>query len=350
MSNLWSKRENELDLNGPTISTSTNPSNATIWPFGDTAEENKGWQSFSANASSSFPTGLATAYATDTGTITYEWWKESSATGSVVQTKLGPSTTYTGESSSTFQLRYADSPGDNGDQYYCKLDYLHSAYGTTDPITAGTARSTGNSINGPIYSDKATVTVLPEMSVLTGPASATTIVNEWASFAVVGGLTDTSQGAISYQWEMNGNPLSDGNTNIITPATNFEHNYTNTGNYTLSIPDDAENVVIEVAAGGGGIGGSDANGGGGAAGGGRQGEFTIANGARTLTMYIQGRGGNGNSHGGGKGGSEVHMMGGDGGHGGSSGGGGGGAGGVYIHDSVSNKFIIAAGGGGGGGG
>ena len=155
MSILWSKRENELDLNGPTISTSTNPSNGTIWPFGDTAEEDKGWQSFTSNATSSFPTGLATAYATDTGTITYEWWKESSATGSVVQTKLGPSTTYTGESSTTLQLKYAESPEGNGDQYYCKLNYLHSAYGTTDPITAGTARSTGNSINGPIYSDKA---------------------------------------------------------------------------------------------------------------------------------------------------------------------------------------------------
>ena len=221
MSILWSKRENELDLNGPTISTSTNPSNGTIWPFGDTAEEDKGWQSFTSNATSSFPTGLATAYATDTGTITYEWWKESSATGSVVQTKLGPSTTYTGESSTTLQLKYAESPEGNGDQYYCKLNYLHSAYGTTDPITAGTARSTGNSINGPIYSDKATLTVLPEMSVLTGPNTETVVVNENAMFSVVGGLTDTGQGAISYQWELNGTPLSNGNTNITTPATNF---------------------------------------------------------------------------------------------------------------------------------
>ena len=152
--NIWNERENTLDINGPTISTSTNPSSANIWPFGDTAEEDKGWQSFTATATASFPTGLATAYATNTGTVAYQWYE-------ITDGKLGPSTTYTGETSGTLQIKYAESPDDSGKQYYAKMDVTPSAYGTTDPITVGTARSTPNAINEPIYSERATLTVLP---------------------------------------------------------------------------------------------------------------------------------------------------------------------------------------------
>lgn len=195
--NIWNERENTLDLNGPTISTTTNPTSATAWPFGDTAEEDKGWQSFTAKANSTFPAVLPESYATGTGSTSYEWYELTAG-------KLGPSTTYTGESSATLQIKYADSPDDNGNQYYAKMTYVASAYGTTDPITAGTARSTGNAINGEIYSEKATLSVLPEMTIATGPSSATAIVNNNAVFNVVGGLTDTTQGAISYQWQIGG--------------------------------------------------------------------------------------------------------------------------------------------------
>ena len=122
--NIWDERENTLDLNGPTISTSTNPSSATVWPFGYTAEEDKGWQSFTAAASASFPTGLATAYATNTGSVAYEWYELTAG-------KLGPSTTYTGESSGTLQVKWA-GPDQNGNQYYAKtVSYTHLTLPTT---------------------------------------------------------------------------------------------------------------------------------------------------------------------------------------------------------------------------
>ena len=216
--NIWNDKENTIDLNGPTISTSTNPSSANIWPFGYTAAENQGWQSFNATATSSFPTGLATAYATNTGSLAYEWYELTAG-------KLGPSTTYTGESSDTLQVKWA-GPDQNGNQYYAKMSYSASAYGTADPITAGTARSTGNAINGEIYSEKGTLTVLPQMEITTGPSSATAIVNNEATFNVVGGLSDTGQGSISYQWQIGGSDVSNGTRQTQSSVTDFEHNFT----------------------------------------------------------------------------------------------------------------------------
>ena len=339
--NIWDDRENTLDLNGPTISTSTNPSSANIWPFGYTAEEDKGWQSFNATATSSFPTGLATAYATNTGSLAYEWYE-------ITAGKLGPSTTYTGESSDTLQVKWA-GPDENGNQYYAKMSYSASAYGTADPITAGTARSTGNAINGEIYSEKGTLTVLPQMEISTGPSSATAIVNNEATFNVVGGLSDTGQGSISYQWQIGGSDVSNGTRQTQSSVTTFVREYESSdGNSILTIPDDATNISIEIGGGAGGYGGSDSNGSGGSAGQGRKGKFTIPDGGRTLTINVGPKGGNDGGNGG-----DVGISGGDGGNGGNknnSGGGGGGGAGTYVYDSITSTYILAAGGGGGGGG
>ena len=48
-----------------------------------------------------------------------------------------------------------------GKEVYFEADYVPSAYQTTPPVTAGTARSTGNAFNEPLQSGIGTITVKP---------------------------------------------------------------------------------------------------------------------------------------------------------------------------------------------
>lgn len=125
----------------------------------------------------------------------------------------------------------------------------------------------------------------------------------------------------------------------------------------ISIPQNATNITVTVAAASGGNGGNDGNPGG-TGGGGRWGTFVLSSfTARTLTLRIGQRGGDGfgcvsNSGAGGGGSSNVASGGGGGRTGpqGCSGGGGGGGGASGVFDSIKNGYIIVAGGGGGAGG
>ena len=260
------------------------------------------------------------------------------------------------------------------------------------PVVNGT---TADPLNEPIQSSEVTLNVLPELGIETAPSSATVPVNISAFFNCIGVINlgkpqeqktsyeGTEEGKISYQWYIDGVAVTDGTRETTRSANIIEKRFSgfgptkNPGNFesfapgeidrgqvggverieTVTIPDDATDVTITVVGGAGGAGGNDKDGQGGSGGTGQSGTFTIADGARTLTFYIGGKGGNGLDEGfgvarGGTGGSSTYSKGGNGGWDGAggSGGGGGGAGGVFVHDSVSDEIIIAAAGGAGGGG
>ena len=356
-------RTTNLDLNGPDIEIKTQayghaPGSTTdktvVNPFGADAGRTGGIIEITGIGTASWPVGYST-YASNTGSIGYQWYRVN-ADGST--DTLGISTRYEGQTTDTLQLKYLDNPEDNNKQYYVKTRVIPSAYSQPEgsTVTAGTARSTGFAINETIDTDRVTITVLPELTLNTQPTNQSATINNTADFNVSASVTDNS--TISYQWYVDGNKVTDGDLTSTNFAQVKKEKYSidsaNGRDNSITIPEDATNVVIRVGAGAGGYGGTDANGAGGAGGYGRVGYFTLPDGGRTLTIRVGQRGENANSgqqdEGGDGGDVTGHGNGGNGGTGGNSGTGGGGASGCYVYDGLTSTWIIAAGGGGGGGG
>lgn len=327
-----------LDLNGPYLSIVTHPTSQARCD-GSTV-------TFVGLATATFPTQTPANPATNTGTITYQWYR-------IGVGALTDGANISGSATSSLTVSNLVSPDDHLSQYYFIATHIPSAYGNPG---AGAAKSTGNTINAvSLTSNSATLTVYPTLSITTNPSDATTTVNNAASFNVEGFVTDTTQGPISYRWFLNGTQASDGVRQTTSSVTTFTTTFTSDG--VITIPDDATNVRIRAVGAAGGYGGSDNNGSGGAGGFGRSGIFSLSDGGRRLNIYVGQRGANGvdasTGSGGGPGGSSPISTGGSGGNAGSSGssgGGGGGGGGSFVYDSVSDTYIIAVGAGGGGGG
>ena len=91
------------------------------------------------------------------GTLTHQWYKITTAGTEV---KLGPSTTYNGQNSSTLNLTHIVSPDQNGEQYFVEFGYDPSGYGEV-----GAAKSVPNAINEPLRSTAVSLTVLPTLSI-----------------------------------------------------------------------------------------------------------------------------------------------------------------------------------------
>lgn len=353
-------KQTTLDLNGPILSFTSNPVGvaSTGVISGSTGS---GIATFTGIATVTFTTGVSTESpsaptnpATNTGIITYRWYE-------VGVGALSDSTYVTGTATTTLTLSRLITPADNQRKFYLSADYIPSAYQSATPVTAGTARSTGNAINEPITSGVGTLTVYPLLQVVAQPSNRNILTNTNTTFTVNAGLTDSSfnDGLTTYQWYVNGNAVDDGNIDTssstsTTTTTSFNDTYTSDTDLTL--PATTTNVTITVAGARGGDGGSDAGGGGGSGGDGRAGRFSYASGERTLRFRIGRRGGGGGTGTGcceGGGGSSPFAGGGRGGRtGGSgwSGGGGGGGGATGVFDTNKGGYTIVAGGGGGGGG
>ena len=357
---IWNDVPTSLDLNGPILSIVTDTFAHSVGDTGTArtsvcASEfvpGSGTKTiaFTGVATATFPAGSPSD---NDGTITHQWYK---ITTGGTEVKLGPSTTYNGETSSTLNLTHLKSPDQNGEQYFVEFGYDPSGYGAV-----GAAKSVPNAINEPIRSTPVSLTVLPTLSIDTGVSTSIVTAGSDATFTVLAGMDENNEAAdaaVTYQWYVGGEAVTDGVRETTSTANQVTHTFdASTSAQTLVIPEDATNVRIRVSGGAGGNGGSDVNGSGGSAGSGRSGLFSIADGGRTLTINVGTRGsigangvsgtGGGNA---GSGGPIGAGRGGNAGSSGSSGGGGGGADGVYIQDSISGTYVIAAGGGGGGGG
>ena len=335
-------KQTTLDLNGPILSFTQNPVGVA----------STGVNIGSTGGGTATFTGIATA--SGTGSISYQWY----------ESDVGPlsnGTYVTGTATTTLTITNLITPTDNNRRFFLTADYVPSAYQSSSPVTAGTARSTGNAINDPLSSTVGILTVYPLIEVIAQPTDGQAILNTNTTFNIDASLTDTSFGSgVSYQWQLNGQNIDDGvvtttTTTSTTIATPQEFNYSN--DTTVTVPSSATDIQVTVAGASGGGGGSDAGGPGGGGGSGRVGKFSYTPGTqRNLTFNIGRRGngggsGNFNAYGGG-GSSGVAGGGRGGGAGGSgwSGGGGGGGGATGVYDNVVGAYTIVAGGGGGGGG
>jgi len=217
-------KQTTLDLNGPIISFVQQPVSIGVC--------NSGIATFVGVATASFPTQTPVNPATNTGSLSYQWYAEG----------FGPlsdgsfqGATIAGSATTTLTLSGVISPTLSGIQFYVGVDYVASAYSQPvgSAVTVGTGRSTGNAINEIFNSDTATLTVFPDITITSQPTSQTAAQTFNATFSITAVPTDTTQGDLSYQWTANGTVLNNGNTTINGGAVNTSSNAT-TNNLTVS--------------------------------------------------------------------------------------------------------------------
>tara|TARA_Y100000004_G_scaffold196519_1_gene266758 strand:- start:1347 stop:4307 length:2961 start_codon:yes stop_codon:yes gene_type:complete len=378
MENNFNRRiPTDLDLNGPVLAYTTQPSDQTK-DRGETA-------SFTVVATTSFP-GNSGADGNDAGTINYQWYQVDNTIPVMIGVDGTPgvlqgnpltdgadgSATISGAKTPNLQIVNVDTPTDSGRQFFCRITYTPGdEYDSAD-------KGTGSALNEPVQSDTATLTVNPLLEITSQPSSATAYINNPATFTVGAKLTDNTTASLSYAWYVGvggatptlvenktyttQNVTQETVTVIVdetvtdTTTHGFARSY-GPGNHDVSVPPTGYNVNFSIAGASGGGGGSDKNGSGGTGGRGRQGFFTVPNSqARGQSFQFRvgsagGGGGRGQfwSHGG-AGASNIAPGGRGGGAGprGWSGGGGGGGGASGV--LRGSTLIASAGGGGGGGG
>ena len=183
---IFSSIPTSLDLNGPILSFLEQPVGITT-----------------IESTASF-TGIVTSTPVGTGHLSYQWYEVGvGAVGSASTAEVGIGTTL-----NLTDLSYED---DSGRQFYLESSYVASAYGSS-PITAGTARSTGNALNAPLNSDTVTLGISPTISITTQPGIATVVTDANASFGIAATVTDGTINNLTYRWQEDGSDLSDSTT------------------------------------------------------------------------------------------------------------------------------------------
>tara|TARA_B100000287_G_scaffold89386_1_gene81790 strand:+ start:1098 stop:3518 length:2421 start_codon:yes stop_codon:yes gene_type:complete len=328
MNQIFRNKQTDLDLNGPNLSFTTNPSNQN----GNTGDS----VSFVGIATATFPNA-----ADNSGSIDYQWYE-------VGVGKLSDGGKLAGTATTTLTLSNLVTPGDNGRQFYLEADYTPSYY------------QTGNAINEPLNSGIGSVTVADVIQITTQPIPITGITTTNNTFNVVSNVNGDTQN-LSYQWQVDGTNVSDGTItkqSVETVGSNVrvtEQTFT-TGSFT--IPANATDIRIDLGSGCGGRGADTHLNSGGDGGDGMAAWFTIPSSSSARTVFIEvGRNGNdglvGTESIGGFGGAidGSSLAGGNGAKSGSTGlNGSGGGGGAPTTVTIDGTLAIVLGGGAGGGG
>ena len=325
--NLFRNKQTDLDLNGPNLSFTINPSNQN----GNTGDN----VSFVGIATATFPNA-----ADNSGSIAYQWYE-------VGVGKITDGGKLAGTATTTLTLSNLVTPGDNGRQFYLEADYTPSYY------------QTGNAINEPLNSGIGSVTVADQIAITTQPIPITGITTTNNTFNVVSNVNGDTQN-LSYQWQVDGTDVSDGTItkqSVETIGSNVrvtEQTFT-TGSFT--IPADATNIRLDLGGGCGGRGADTHLHSGGNGGDGMAAWFSIPSSSSARTVYIEvGKNGNdglvGTASSGGLGGhGGVFANGGTGAKSGSTGlngSGGGGGGATWVTIGGNNAIVVGGGAGGGG--
>ena len=191
-----------LFLNGPKVGIVTDPQSVS---------NVIGVATFTGIATATFPD---TNFALDGGSVAFNWYFDGSR---ILDTSEDSNSNaeIVGFSSATGAGSTISINGltvdDDGKEVYFEAEYVPSAYQTTPPVTAGTARSTGNAFNEPIQSGIGTITVFPIIDITSQPAGQLVSVEDTATYTIAAQKTPGG-GAVNYQWQLNGTDLSDGTT------------------------------------------------------------------------------------------------------------------------------------------
>ena len=332
-------KQTTLELNGPILSFVQHPEAVTVCA-GVAA-------SFTGFATALFPQQTPQNIASNSGIITYRWYDQNGPLYDDPPSSGGDGVTISGAGTTVLTL-YNNTVTRT---LFLETDYIASAYGLV-----GIAKSTGNAINEPLRSNSVSLNLLTSIIINSEPLNGIAAQTDQATFATIASATDGTD--ISYQWQLNGVNLSDGNqqSSSSSPSSttitvtddqggsfviNFEQlssysSFVTGRTYTLVSSANIQTIITASGAGGGySIGRSVPGGSGGLS----TGTFTFIAGT-TYKLIVGGSGANGGVGGFGGGGN--------GGGGTGIGGGGGGYTGLFITSvSQSNSIIIAGGGGGG---
>jgi hypothetical protein len=161
-------------------------------------------QLLSGIATATFPIQSPINSSSNSGYTAYQWYE-------VGKGALSDGTNVVGSSTTTLILSNLQSPNDSGRQFYLSADYVASAYSQPpgSVVTVGTARSTGNAINEPVITTSASVSVYSLLSIVQQPTDVTVSRDVFATFTINATSTDSTQGNITYQWQLNGTNLTD---------------------------------------------------------------------------------------------------------------------------------------------
>ena len=205
MAGLFNKVPTDLDLNGPILSITTEPTGAT--GIGTTVGATGG--------ASVIITGIATAVVGSSGTggtgfLSYQWYEEGVGALSDGTYITGTASTGTVGSTATLTLSNLITPNDNNRKFYLEVDYVPSYVVGVQSVTVPGFK-TGNAFNEPITSGVATVTVTPLVEITTQPVLTSTFPNIATDITVVASLSDTSfADDTQYQWQLDSSDVSNG--------------------------------------------------------------------------------------------------------------------------------------------
>ena len=330
---IFDDKQIDLDLNGPILSFTTNPTGVGSTGVGIN----------STGGGTVSLTGIATATfsnsANNSGYVTYRWYEQGVGA-------LSDGTYITGTATTTLTLSNLITPTDDGRKFYLEVDYVPSYY------------VTGNATNEPLNSGVGTVTVDPLIEIIAQPTSDGVISGNNAVFTLDASLTNDGTD-LAYQWQLDGEDVTDGTVtkSTVGEVTGTTDNRITATTYTsgsYTIPANVTDIRFDVAGGAGGKGGGN----GGYVSGGNGGDaitqwFSLppSTNDRTVTFAVGRKGQDGAT------GGHGHAHGAPGGsRGGTSGNGtggvgcGGGAGGGSTTIVIDGVIVAVLGGGGGGGG
>ena len=211
-----------LFLNGPKLGIVTDPQDQ---------QDVIGVATFTGIATATF---LDTNFDLDGGSIAFKWYFDGSQildtsedNNSNAEIVGFSSATGTGSTISITGL----TNDDNAKEVYFTAEYVPSAYSQPagSAVTAGTARSTGNAFNEPLQSASGVINVKPYIEITKQPESDIVGRTFPATYSIAA-RTTPGNGAVNYQWQLNGNDLSDGTTTTtVNTAATGQIQITNTG-------------------------------------------------------------------------------------------------------------------------
>ena len=211
-----------LDLNGPDLSFTTNPVGV--------ATSTVGVATFIGFATASFTTvGDVSNSANNLGIITYRWHQV--GVGSVTDGTTSAGSTITG--AGTTILTITSPTNDiNQSEYFLQADYVPEVISGVTSVSLGGV-FTGNAPNEPLNSGIGTLTVFPEITIVTQPQEATVATGITHTFSIFATTTDGTNSNLSYQWSQDGTELTDSSTVVGSGATQLNISSTTIGVSTI---------------------------------------------------------------------------------------------------------------------
>ena len=211
-----------LDLNGPDLSFTTNPVGV--------ATSTAGIATFTGIATATFATvGDVSNSANNLGIITYRWWKV--GLGSLTDGTTSAGNTISGAGSTILTLSNL-SNDINGGEYYLQADYVPEVISGVTSVSLGGA-FTGNAPNEPLNSGIGTLTVFPEITIVTQPVGSLVAAGATHTFSVFATVSDGTDTDFSYEWQQNGTALTDSSTVAGSATTELNISSTTLGVSTI---------------------------------------------------------------------------------------------------------------------